>query len=297
MRIQNLISRESLRAFTVSLTLLLGLPVITFLSAKTAHSATKPLTIVIDPGHGGSDHGATNDTVKESEVVLEISRLLAKQLGDESKYKIILTRDSNKAVELRQRSYIANRAKADLFVSIHANSSTSPNVRGAEFYIASQMPPDEESMFLADRENTSGEKTSEIESSEEKGPNPEVSAVKTDLEAILEDLKRSHCYKRSLDLARAVEAAWKTSFPGRKASIQQGPFAVLLSTLAPSLLIEVAYVSNASESKELISEKSRVAMATAIAKGIESFIASPTIENIDKSTTQSHIDDHAYKRP
>lgn len=269
----------------------LGPLFMTLFLASTVQAA-KPITIVIDPGHGGSDHGATNESVKESEVVLDISRMVAKQLTENSKYKIILTRDSNTAVDLRERSEIANRAKADVFISVHANSSTSPTIRGAEFYIASQMAPDEEAMFLADRENTAGK-----EDQEESNQPAEVAAVKTDLEAILEDLKRTYSYRRSLDLAKSVETAWRSTFPGRKASIQQGPFAVLLSTIAPSLLVEVAYVSNSSESKELAAEKSRVAMASAISKGIEAFLALPTAENIDKAKAQSHIGDHAYKRP
>src|SRR5690606_9647077 len=116
-----------------------------------------PFKVVVDPGHGGTDAGAVgkqNSTdIKESTITLAISKLLANRFKQDSNIEVILTRESDSSLNLNQRSKIAKQSKADLFISVHANSSTDISAKGAEVYFQSQMPPDEESLFLASREN------------------------------------------------------------------------------------------------------------------------------------------------
>ena len=114
-------------------------------------------TIVIDPGHGGWDHGTVSASgVMEKDLVLSISKALAKKLSRAFKAKVILTRTRDIYVPLPKRRAIAEEAKADIFLSIHANSSPKSHIRGIEVYYLSEMPSDEEAGKTAEAENRAG---------------------------------------------------------------------------------------------------------------------------------------------
>ncbi len=254
--------------------------VVSLLPISQASSDLRRFKVVIDPGHGGHDKGATSDGGTESDVVLRISQILANRLNEKGRFEAILTRTTDKAVDLRERSAMANKKRADLFVSIHANSHVSPSARGTEFYIPSQLSPNEESMFLAEREN--GLAMEVAGGSENQG----------DLDAIVEDLQRTANARVSLDFAQALERSWRRKFPARKTKVQQGPFSVLLGTVAPSVLIEVAYLSNPSEAQELSQSSTHNSMADAIGDGIEGFV-----ENLDKKGRSRHSLENAKFEP
>lgn len=230
--------------------------------------------VVIDPGHGGTDAGAVADKIKEAEITLEISKKVSKLLSQDPEFKVILTRTADNIVPLFQRSKIAKNEKADLFISIHANSSTDLSAKGAEVYFQSQMPPDEETLFLASRENQ-GHEHQETEESD---------APQGDLAVIVDDLKKNEHVYNSQILAETIINQWKKKLPIRHEPIRQGPFHVLVSVPMPSVLVEVGFVSNKKELNQLQSNAHQNQIAEIIYKSIKNYK-----EKIDKSEFSSHI--------
>src|SRR5690606_10272779 len=109
--------------------------------------------VILDPGHGGSDLGARYHGVIESEIVLKISKMVRDQLKYHDEIKVLLTREGNQFLTLEARADFAHAQKGDLFLSIHCNSSSDSRARGTEIYFQNQLPPDEESLFLAHLES------------------------------------------------------------------------------------------------------------------------------------------------
>lgn len=167
---------------------------------STVFADAKPLHIILDPGHGGTDVGANHDGLKESEIVLKVSRQLALLLKKDQRFKVTLTRQSNETVSLTERSTLARSVKGDVFLSIHANSSIEAKPKGAEIYFQNQLPPDEESRFLASRENKG------IEVAGDSGK------AKTDVASIIDDLERSYHTHLSYSLVRAVRGGDDRAF-------------------------------------------------------------------------------------
>ena len=123
-------------------------------AAGLATAATaKPLLVMLDPGHGGRDRGTTRGPAFESEITLAVSHELQEMLRQDRRFQLLTTRPTDQTVTLSQRAPLTNRKRAKIFLSIHVNSSPDPRARGAEFYFQNQLPPDEESMFLAHQEN------------------------------------------------------------------------------------------------------------------------------------------------
>lgn len=135
---------QAARSLVRSLTLVISAVSATavMVASGSAQGATK--TIVIDPGHGGQDTGASQESVHESHLALSISSQLRKKLEAEG-YRVLLTREKDEWVSLESRAAFANTARADLFISIHLNSSTDPRAHGKEFYFQNQLPVDEAS--------------------------------------------------------------------------------------------------------------------------------------------------------
>lgn len=231
-----------------------------------------PLKVVVDPGHGGTDGGATAGKVKEADITLEISKRLFYLLKKDSSFEATITRTKDEIVPLFERSKIAKKFKGDLFISIHANSSPDLYAKGAEIYFQSQMPPDEESLFLASRENGV-----EVQSVEEDAP-------KGDLAVIIDDLKKSEYIYNSQIFAETVIEQWKKRLPLRSEPIRQGPFHVLVNVPMPSVLIEVGFVTNSKELERLKDPSHQKLIAEVIYKSIKSYK-----EKIDKSEFSSHI--------
>jgi N-acetylmuramoyl-L-alanine amidase len=198
----------------------------------------RSLNVIVDPGHGGSDTGATRGSLRESEIVLNISKNLLQLLNSNEKFKASSTRDTDQMVSLESRTLTAEKNRADLFVSIHANSSPVASAKGVEIYFQNQMPPDEESLYLANRENEG--RTVQQVSTKPKG----------DLAAILDDLHRQNQIYMSFNLARDVHAIW-TRKDHTKIHIRQAPFHVLSEVKIPSILVETGFLTNAMDSQRL----------------------------------------------
>lgn len=200
---------------------------------------TKPV-IVIDPGHGGKDPGCLGATgTREKDIVLSVSKKLYNKL-DAAKYDVYLTRRNDTFLNLDTRSGIAEKKKADLFVSIHANSNPKKAVKGFSVYTLSKTASDAEAQKLAEAEN-SADKIG-VDGFEEFEP---------ELRNALSSLQRQIMNKYSVEFAQKILNATRDSGIGRVDEAWRfAPFAVLKSTI-PSCLVEVGHLSNKDEEKLL----------------------------------------------
>ncbi len=219
-------------------------------------AGAKPLHVILDPGHGGSDNGATFEGLRESEIVLKVSKVLAGLLKKDGRFKVTLTRQTNETVSLTERTNLAREAKGDVFLSVHVNSAINEKPKGAELYFQNQMPPDEESRFLASRENKGATTTNEAK-------------AKSDAVGIVDDLERSFHTHQSYSLVRAIRATWSKT--GANPVIRQGPFHVLYEVAMPSALVELGYLSHPEEAKWLAKPDTHRALATILYEGLLQF--------------------------
>ncbi len=217
--------------------------------------------IVIDPGHGGRDFGASGylKGVYEKDVVLKIARKLAKKIRKELQCEVFLTRTSDRYLTLEERTAIANTKNADLFISIHTNAAKSRRAFGIETYFLN-LATDDESILVAARENATSTKNI------------------SDLQTILSDLMQNAKINESSRLAGYVQTALcnclKRNNYGRinNKGVKQAPFYVLLGAQMPSILIETSFISNPKECRRLINAKYQERLCEAIVDGIKKYI-------------------------
>ncbi len=215
--------------------------------------------IVIDPGHGGKDSGAIGvNGLMEKDLVLDISLMLKEMIEKELGISAILTRDDDRYLSLEERTAIANIQNADIFISIHANSSPKRNTKGVETYFLS-LTKDPEAMRVAARENA-------------------ISLKKLDdLQLILNDLMFNSKIKESSTLASYIQKSIILNLNGRYSDVndlgvKQAPFYVLIGAKMPSVLVEVSFISNPIEGKRLESREYRRKIARGILEGIKNYI-------------------------
>lgn len=213
--------------------------------------------IVLDPGHGGRQPGAVAaDGTPEKGICLAVSLRLARLLKTKTKARVLLTRRSDRTRSLQQRAEMANRLKAEVFVSIHANSSTRKTATGVETYFLASRATDRRARLLAARENFEF-----LESTDQ---------VKADnmVEAILMDADKGAMLEASSRLAHLVQQRLVKSVGGEDRSVRQAPFAVLVRAGSAAILVELGFVSNAGElallKKPAYQEKLALAIAEAI---------------------------------
>jgi N-acetylmuramoyl-L-alanine amidase len=235
-----------------------------FLIACVAPAA--PFHLLIDPGHGGKDKGATKADIYESEITLSVAKKLADILRSDSRFKVSLTRTTDDHLSLIQRSQLAKDKATDLFLSIHVNSSPDTKAKGAEFYFQNQLAPDEESMFLAHRENDLETGTAERDPHsypfvEQAGYPPEVTAILTDL------LDSNRLLNSSL-LCKSLRTTWRGHGKGKSSSVRQAPFFVLSQITVPSALVELGYLTNPDDLQLLTDPKAQARMAEDLYLGL-----------------------------
>jgi N-acetylmuramoyl-L-alanine amidase len=206
--------------------------------------------IVIDPGHGGRDPGATGKGVGEAELVLDVALRLEKLLSKQAGFEVVLTRRTDEFVPLEERTAIANRQKADLFLSIHANASRNVNARGVETYFLNfASTPDAEA--VAARENSASGRTMH------------------NLPDIVRAIALNNKLDESRDLANMVQEALVRRLGAqnkqlRNLGVKQAPFVVLIGAAMPSVLAEISFVTNAQEAQLLRSPAYRQRVAEAL---------------------------------
>jgi len=218
--------------------------------------ASRPL-VVIDAGHGGHDPGAGADPLKEKAVTLALAEALRDQLLAGGGVRVALTRDSDRFLLLPERAAIARQLKADLFISIHADSSTNPDAAGATLYTLSDRGSNEEAGRIAAAEN----KADTVNGVALSGQSDAVSAI-------LVDLSQRESAAQAEEFARLVlrEGAGKIDF--RERSIQSAAFIVLKSADVPSVLFEAGYLSNPADQQRLASAEGRQTFAEVTARAI-----------------------------
>jgi len=223
--------------------------------------ASRPL-VVIDPGHGGHDPGAGTGKVKEKDLTLALALELKRQLLTGGGVRVALTRNDDRYLLLEERSGIARRLKADLFLSIHADSVDGAEASGATVYTLSDKGSDEIATRLAARENQADTVNG-----------VRLAATSGTVGAILVDLSQRDTEARSAEFARLILREGQGRLPFRARSQQQAAFVVLKSVDLPSVLFEVGYISNPADAARLGSEEGRKAFAEATAQAIRVFFA------------------------
>lgn len=219
----------------------------------------KPI-IVLDAGHGGVDPGAHGAKAREKHVTLTFTRELAKQLRSTGRYKVYLTRNRDIYIPLRQRVNIARKHNADLFVSIHADAIKRKSVRGMSIYTLSETASDKEAAALARKENQS-----DIIAGIDFADQP------AEVADILIDLAQRETKNLSVKFANLVveNARGKTRLLER--THRFAGFRVLKAPDVPSVLIELGFLTNRSDEKQLLNSKWRRGVAGAVVNSIDAF--------------------------
>lgn len=220
-------------------------------------------TIVIDPGHGGLEPGAKGrfGTLEKS-ISLAVSLKLKAILERNLALRIVLTREEDVDVSLENRAAKANNNKADLFISIHVNSSLSREARGSEAFFLSMEATDEEARKLAYMENNPAELEKGISGENE-----------DDIKMILWDMAQTAYLNQSSILAENIQNELNSLFLTKNRGIKQAPFKVLSGVACPAVLVEVAFLSNPNEERILRSEDFQNKIALAVFRGLENYIA------------------------
>ena len=217
-------------------------------------------TICIDPGHGGSDLGAVGRSkLMEKDIALKVSRKLKKLIESKLGLRVITTRDKDVEVSLDSRAAMANNQKAQVFVSIHVNSSFRESARGPETYYVSLKATDQEAFNLAEKENSSLGEAFET-------------AENDDLKMILWNMAQTEYIKESSKLASFIQSELNILMYTKNRGVKQAPFRVLMRAGMPAVLIEIAFISNFYEEKSLMDESFLDRVANAIYTGISKFI-------------------------
>ena len=222
----------------------------------------RPLIIAIDAGHGGQDPGAVGPTGKhEKNAVLAIARELARRVDATPGMKSYLVRDGDYFLALPERARKARKAKADIFVSIHADAAENRSARGSSVYVLSlKGASSQRARWLANKENASdligGVRLKQ-------GDNT--------LSSVLLDLTQSGHMKASEDAANHVLDGLKRVGNNHKPHIERANFAVLRTSDMPSMLVETAFISNHDEEKRLMDPAYQRKVASAVLDGVQTY--------------------------
>ncbi len=217
-------------------------------------------TVVIDPGHGGRDAGAIGQSgAKEKDIVLDIGLRLQRLIREQLGMKVIMTRTKDIFVPLENRTMIANRHHADFFISLHVNAAPGSRAVGFETYFLSREPSDRGAKASAVRENT-------VLNLEGVGQD-----AQRGLKTVLWDLAQTFYVKESSELAELLLNELGQSLKMENRGIKSAPFFVLIGAAMPSVLVEVAFITNPDEEQKLEQEAYRQQIAEALLAGIGKF--------------------------
>ncbi len=234
--------------------------------------------VVIDPGHGGRDPGSLRGSIKEKEinlaVALELGKLIESNAPD---VKVVYTRKTDVFVPLEKRTKIANQNKANLFISIHTNSTSATTTRavGADTYILG-LARSAENLAVAKRENSvikfEDDYTTKYEGFDPDSPES----------YIIFEFMTNHHMQQSLDVASHIQSAFKQEAKRVDRGVRQAGFLVLRESGMPSILIELGFINNPVEAKYLNSTNGQKSMAAAIYNGFKKY--KDTFDKVDYSS-------------
>jgi N-acetylmuramoyl-L-alanine amidase len=251
---------EPLTAPPIEPTPSLGLPLPT--PPQPAQPRAKSFkTIVIDPGHGGKDSGARGQRgTEEKDITLKVALKLRDLLSKQPGVRVLMTRERDQFVELEDRAKFANEQGADLFVSIHVNSHPQRSVKGIEIYHFGEAK-DQRALEVAARENGTP-----------------LNSTGVGWEYLVADLLTAKKIETSLELAWTAKEAMMTNLNGHYALVDHGvktaPFYVLRFTSMPSILAEIAYISNSDDEDLLRTTRFTTHVAEALMEGVNTFLSS-----------------------
>lgn len=238
----------------------MGLPLV-----RGPQDASRPL-VVIDPGHGGRDPGASNGTLVEKDLVLRLALQLRDELLRQGGVRVAMTREDDRYVLLPVRPDMARRLNADLFISIHADSTeSSTGASGASIYVLSDKGSSEAAERIATRENAA-DLVNGIRLAEQSDK----------VGAILIDLAQREMRARSEAFGRLILREGQGRLQFREAAVQSAAFAVLKAPDVPSVLFESGYINNADDAGRLASPKGERAFAQSLARAIRIHFARET---------------------
>lgn len=226
-------------------------------SEATTVSGTKPL-IVIDPGHGGADSGASGPNgIQEKDIVLSFSKVLRRLLVETGKFDVALTREGDEFLRLEDRVAIARQNKADLLISIHADYFQDQQVSGASIYTRDERATDVLDKILAEDENRVDIIAGfAVPKSQDKVVN------------ILVDLMRREMRRQAYMVAQSIVTAMEPDVRMRRFPVRQANFMVLQAPDVPSLLVELGFLSNPKDIANLTTDVWRDKVAGALANGL-----------------------------
>lgn len=232
--------------------------------SRASKKSAKAVTVMLDPGHGGEDPGAIGSRGSmEKNVTLSIARRVRERIESDPNMKAALTRDGDFFVPLQTRVQKARRARADLFVSIHADAWIKPEARGSSVFVLSEKGASSAAArYLAQKEN---------EADKVGGVN--FTVADPHLARTLMDLTQTATQNDSMKLGKSVLTNLGSVNALHKPSVEQAGFAVLKAPDIPSILIETAFISNPEEEKRLNDEEYQDKMAEAIMRGIRQYLA------------------------
>lgn len=240
--------------------------------------------IVIDPGHGGRDPGATGKISYEKNIVLPVAIMTGELISSNIKgARVIYTRSDDTFVELNERAAIANRNKADLFISIHANANPSSSARGTETYIMG-LSKDEANLAVAMKENEvmllEKDYSTKYEGFDPKSPESYI------IFTLMQNVYR----EQSTNLAAMIQTQYKERVNRADRGVQEAGFIVLFMTTMPSVLTEIGFISNPTEEKFLNSKEGQEYIASAIFRACRDYINDVSSKSGISVTTDNTTD-------
>lgn len=216
-------------------------------------------TIVIDPGHGGTETGAIGPSgVQEKELTLLLARALAGQLAERLGVRTELTRTADEVISFDARTALANQNKADLFISIHLNASLGTGAHGAETYFLSNRATDPRAASSANLEN----------GGLGAGSDPADPGALEDLQLMLWDLAQSRYLEQSQRLANLIQGELNQALDLKDRGVKQAPFRVLVGAAMPAVLVELGFISNPDEEKKLQDAGYRAQLVDALVRAV-----------------------------
>jgi len=212
-------------------------------------------TIVIDPGHGGEETGARGPAgIVEKDVTLSVARRLKALVESKLGLRVLLTREGDESISLDDRAVAANSNKADLFISLHANAALRRNPKGAEvFYLSTERV------------------TSEARGSAARQELPALGGGNREIEIILWEMAQTRHLAQSAAFAELIEEELSSRLKMTARPVQQAPFRVLVGTNMPAVLVEMGFLSNPDEEKQLTSSEYQNVVAQAIFEALVRF--------------------------
>ncbi len=249
----------------IKIALFFGFTILGFNSSIYAQN-DKPFTVVIDAGHGGKDPGNRGNNYYEKKIVLSVALKTGALLEKEKGVKVVYTRKSDRYITLNGRATIANKAKADLFVSIHCDAHNS-NAYGAGTFVLG-LHRNKDNFRIAQKENAviflEENYEQEYDGFDPNNPESVISLV----------LMQEDYLNQSIEVANYIQQSFVKNLKRKNRTVKQAGFLVLRNTYMPSVLVETGFLTNAKEGSYLNSKRGQAEMSRAIAKAIMQYKSS-----------------------